>query len=526
MGRQAAGVVKPELAPARNLALFESRRIGSRTDRIRFDPATGRRRKGAVKVALKGVRSEMAVEKKESNARRKSTAPARLFVGLPLDAVSDCNAVNHAKAIAAGLRALKLLGAHGVELPVWWGVAAAGDWSAYLALAGMVRDAGLRLRVCLHLHASRRPAFPLPDWVSRLADADPDLLFTDRSGGRHRDCLSFAVDDLPVLDGKTPVQAFSEFFLSFRSTFSDFIGSTITDISVSLGPDGELRYPSFPPSTGSHRFTGVGEFQCYDKYMLADLKRRAEESGNPLWGLSGPHDAPEYNQSLDSVHFFKENGGSWETPYANFFLSWYSGQLLSHGDRLLSTASKVFGDLPVTLSAKVPLLHWWHDTRSRPAQLTAGFYNTVGRDGYDAIGEMFARNSCAMIIPGVDLLDKEQPRHLRSSPQSLLSQIMKACEKHGVRISGENSSPVGINSEGFSRIKEILSAENSSVDSFTYQRMGAYFFSPEHWPLFTEFVRSMARSEIDSDDLPSNREEKLSLSVDTVPKNDREMQAV
>ncbi|KAG1371217.1 inactive beta-amylase 9 [Cocos nucifera] len=525
MGRR-AGVVKPELFMTRNLGLVEPRRIGSRTGRIRFDPATGRWRKGAVKVALNGVRSEMAVQEKELTSKRKSTGPVRLFVGLPLDAVSDCNAVNHAKAIAAGLRALKLLGAHGVELPVWWGVAAAGDWSTYLSLASMVRDAGLRLRVSLHLHASRLPAFPLPDWVSRLADANPDLLFTDRSGRRHSDCLSLAVDDLPVLDGKTPLQAFEEFFLSFRSAFSDFIGSTITDISVSLGPNGELRYPSFPPSTGSHRFTGVGEFQCYDKYMLADLKRHAEEAGNPLWGLTGPHDAPEYNQSPDSGNFFRDNGGSWEGPYGNFFLSWYSGQLLSHGDRMLSTASKVFGDLPVTLSAKVPLSHWWHDTRSRPAQLTAGFYNTYGRDGYDAIGEMFAKNSCAMIIPGMDLLDKEQPHGLKSSPESLLSQIMKACEKRGVMVSGENSLHVGIGAEGFKRIKEILSAENSSVDSFTYHRMGAYFFSPEHWPLFTEFVRSMAHPEIDSDDLPCNEEEKLSLSADMVPENDREMQAV
>ncbi|XP_008796202.1 inactive beta-amylase 9 [Phoenix dactylifera] len=518
MGRR-AGVVKPELFATRKLGLVESGRTGSRVDRIRFDPATGRGRKGAVKMARSGVRSEMAVREAELNAPKKSTGPVRLFVGLPLDAVSDCNAVNHAKAIAAGLRALKLLGAQGVELPVWWGVAAAGEWSAYLALADMVRDAGLRLRVSLHLHASRRPAFPLPDWVSRLADANPDLLFTDRSGRRRQDCLSLAVDNLPVLDGKTPLQAFEEFFRSFRSAFSDFIGSTITDISVSLGPNGELRYPSFPPSTGSHLFTGVGEFQCYDKYMLADLKRHAEESGNPLWGLSGPHNAPEYDQSPDSGNFFRENGGSWETPYGNFFLSWYSGQLLSHGDRMLSTASKVFGDLPVTLSAKVPLLPWWHDTRSRPAQLTAGFYNTYGRDGYDAVGEMFARNSCAMIIPGMDLLGKEQPHGLRSSPESLLSQIMKACEKHGVRVSGENSSLDGIGVEGFRRIKEILSAENSSVDSFTYHRMGAFFFSPEHWPLFMEFVRSMAQSEMDSDDLPSNKEEKLSLSVD------REMQA-
>ncbi|KAF5202551.1 Inactive beta-amylase, partial [Thalictrum thalictroides] len=46
----------------------------------------------------------------------------QLFVGLPLDAVSDCNSINHVRAIKAGLKALKLLGCEGVEVPVWWGI--------------------------------------------------------------------------------------------------------------------------------------------------------------------------------------------------------------------------------------------------------------------------------------------------------------------------------------------------------------------------------------------------------------------
>ena len=75
----------------------------------------------------------------------------RLFVGLPLDAVSyDCKSINHARAIAAGLKALKLLGVEGVELPIWWGIVekdAMGqyDWSGYLAIAEMVQKVKLVL---------------------------------------------------------------------------------------------------------------------------------------------------------------------------------------------------------------------------------------------------------------------------------------------------------------------------------------------------------------------------------------------
>ena len=60
-------------------------------------------------------------------------------------------------------------------------------------------------------------------------------------------------------------------------------GNVLTEITVGLGPAGELRYPSYPEGDGRWRFPGVGEFQCYDRYMLDDLKRAAQEEGHPEW---------------------------------------------------------------------------------------------------------------------------------------------------------------------------------------------------------------------------------------------------
>lgn len=87
----------------------------------------------------------------------------------------------------------------------------------------MVRDAGLCLRVSLDTHGSALPA-----WVAAAAAADPDILFADRSGNRRDGCLSFAVDELPVLGGKSPLQAYEAFFRSFAAAFHDFLGSTVT----------------------------------------------------------------------------------------------------------------------------------------------------------------------------------------------------------------------------------------------------------------------------------------------------------
>ncbi|XVF38633.1 hypothetical protein REPUB_Repub20aG0119100 [Reevesia pubescens] len=464
-------------------------------------------RKTGLRFTVKAVRSEPVIKSK-SSSRSNSLDRLSLFVGLPLDTVSECNKVNHARAIAVGLKALKLLGVEGVELPVWWGVVeneAMGkyDWSGYLKVAEMVQKAGLKLHVSLCFHASREPKIPLPEWVMQIGESQSSIFFTDRSGQHYQECLSLAVDDRAVLNGKTPIQVYQDFCESFKSTFSSFIGSTITGISMGLGPDGELRYPSQHKPAESGRSTGVGEFQCYDINMLNLLKQHAEATGNPLWGLGGPHDAPAYDQSPNTNNFFKGHGGSWESPYGDFFLSWYSSELISHGDRLLSLASSIFSDTVVNVSGKLPLLHSWYKTRAHPCELTAGFYNTASRDGYEAIAEMFARNSCKIILPGMDLSDEHQPNGSLSSPELLLAQIRTACRKHGVEVYGQNlaSGAPG----GFEQIKKNMLGEN--VNLFTFQRMGAHFFSPEHFRSFTEFVRSLSQLELHSDDLPAREEE-------------------
>ncbi|AQL05562.1 Beta-amylase 3 chloroplastic [Zea mays] len=138
---------------------------------------------------------------------------------------------------------------------------------------------------------------------------------------------------------------------SFRQRFRDYLGNVIAEIQVGMGPCGELRYPSYPEANGTWRFPGIGEFQCYDKYMRASLEAAAVASGHEEWGRGGPHDAGEYKQMPDDTGFFRREG-TWSTEYGHFFLEWYSGMLLEHGDRVMDAAEAVFGGTGATLSAK------------------------------------------------------------------------------------------------------------------------------------------------------------------------------
>jgi beta-amylase len=118
--------------------------------------------------------------------------------------------------------------------------------------------------------------------------------------------------------------------VSFRDSVLNNNTDIITEIMVSLGPAGELRYPAYPLSRWS--FPGVGEFQCYDRYMLASLKQAATAVGHPEWGTGGPSNAGTYSDNANNVPFFQEGQfDNYASDYGKFFLNWYSSVLIQHG---------------------------------------------------------------------------------------------------------------------------------------------------------------------------------------------------
>ena len=64
-----------------------------------------------------------------------------------------------------------------------------------------------------------------------------------------------------------------------------------------------------------------------------------------LWwfcrGHGGPHDAGHYNSRSWETGFFVSHGGNWQSEYGHFFLSWYSGLLVKHANRVLGAAAEV-----------------------------------------------------------------------------------------------------------------------------------------------------------------------------------------
>lgn len=448
-----------------------------------------------------------------------------VYVMLPLDTINPSNnTVSRRRAMNASLLALKSAGVEGIMVDVWWGIVEKSgpgcyNWDGYKELMGMVKKHGLKVQAVMSFHQCGGNVgdscfIPLPKWVVEEIDRNPDLAYTDKHGRRNYEYLSLGCDTLPVLKGRTPVQVYSDYMRSFRDTFKDYLGDTIVEIQVGMGPAGELRYPSYPESNGTWRFPGIGEFQCYDKYMLSSLKAAADAIGKPKWGLGGPCDAGCYNNWPEDTDFFRREGG-WNSPYGEFFLEWYSSMLLAHGERTLISAESIFRSTDVKLSGKVAGIHWHYGARSHPAELTAGYYNTRFRDGYLPLAKMFGRHGVVLNFTCIEMKDYEQPGEARCSPENLIKQVVLAARKASVPVAGENALPrydEGAHNQVVKNSRLTFHDDPHGVVyepmcAFTFLRMSQSLFQGDNWRLFVQFVRQMA------DGKTSNVEHKASELV-------------
>ncbi|RCV42618.1 hypothetical protein SETIT_9G229700v2 [Setaria italica] len=437
----------------------------------------------------------------ERASRRRAGVP--VFVMMPLDTVKKCGtALNRRKAVQASLAALKSAGVEGVMVDVWWGIAESDgpgryNFAGYAELMEMARKTGLKVQAVMSFHqcggnVGDSVNIPLPRWALEEMEKDQDLCYTDQWGRRNFEYVSLGCDAMPVLKGRTPVECYTDFMRAFRDHFADYLGNTIVEIQVGMGPAGELRYPSYPESNGTWRFPGIGAFQCNDRYMLSSLKAAAEAAGKPEWGHGGPTDAGSYNNWPEDTIFFRRENGGWSTEYGDFFLSWYSQMLMEHGDRILTGASSVFSASPVEVSVKVAGIHWHYGTRSHAPELTAGYYNTRHHDGYLPVARLLARHGAVLNFTCVEMRDHEQPQDAQCMPEALVRQVGAAARAAGVGLAGENALP---RYDGAAHDQVVsTAAERAAEDrmvAFTYLRMGADLFHPDNWHRFAAFVRRM-----------------------------------
>ncbi|KAJ4801500.1 Beta-amylase [Rhynchospora pubera] len=429
-----------------------------------------------------------------------------VYVMLPLDVISTDNQLQKPDELREMLKCLKSADVDGVMLDVWWGIvenkaSEMYDWSAYRALFEMIKEEGLALQAIMSFHQCGGNVgdiiyIPIPKWIREIGESNPDIFYTNYRGTKNEECLSLGVDNQPLFSGRTAIEMYHDYMKSFRENMEDFLAAgLIKDIEVGLGPAGEMRYPSYPEAQG-WAFPGIGEFQCYDKYLQEDFKEAAAEVGHPEWEMPGA-DAGEYNDKPESTNFFKTNG-TYLTEEGKFFLKWYSSKLIVHADQILDKANLVFLGCKVKLAAKVAGIHWWYFHPSHAAELTSGYYNLTDRDGYRPIARMLSRHYTILNFTCAEMRNSEQPEEAKSGPEELVQQVLSAGWRERILVACENAlsrydkyaynqilknaRPNGVNKCGPPKLR---------IFGMTYLRLSDEVLKEDNFSLFKIFVKKM-----------------------------------
>jgi len=294
----------------------------------------------------------------------------------------------------------KDIGVQAVSVDVWWRLVEGRgdqqfDWRYYDQIFHAIRDEGLAIAPILSFHqCGGGPGddcnFPLPDWIwSRFAPelAGDDLRYQSESGKFQSDALPpWASVQSEVL------RQFTEFMQAFAahygSSTSDFL-----EINISLGPTGELRYPSYNTSDG-WSFPDRGNFQAYGNLARQSFRQWALAHFGGLTSVSSRWGIPLATEEqirppggelpangTRRAQAFIDRQDYVSAQYGRDFIDWYNESLVEHGRRLLLAAHNAFsGTLrSVPLAMKIPGVHWQMTCTDTPriAEITAGLVQTT-----------------------------------------------------------------------------------------------------------------------------------------------------
>ncbi|MBF0437099.1 MAG: family 14 glycosylhydrolase [Magnetococcales bacterium] len=345
------------------------------------------------------------------------------------------------------LHQAKEIGVEAVTVDMWWGhvmkIYGQQDWDYYKALFNVITLHGLDIVPIFSLHHGGGSVgdgdldVPIPPWVYSKLSKDvglqpDDLRYMSEKGRLHSDAIPVWATT-GESHGPKVVKVMGDFFQAFTEVeyFRKLAEKNcFPEFNISLGPTGELRYPSYnekrPPqfeTTDEWEYPHRGFFQCYSslaqnsfqKWVIEkwrNLKQFDPAAANDHWVKQ------YYDPDRDSPPFLKilppggekspdnhearaddfVSGRVWlignqkDREYAQDFLSWYHESLLKHGQALLEEANsrlsgEIFGKIP--LGMKIPGVHWqWRCTNvTRMAEMTAGLIPPLPEVIYEKKGK-------------------------------------------------------------------------------------------------------------------------------------------
>ncbi len=239
------------------------------------------------------------------------------------------------------LEKMKELGIQSISTHIWWSQVEVQDnqfdWSYYKKLSQIIIDKEMKWSPIISFNSCRDDKescnIELPNWIwnkyknnGSVEDIN-DLKFISDDGTISSEFISFWATDLVATEYK-------EFIQSFADNFNN-LNSNILEIIISLGPNGELRYPiNNLDESKPQAYSNLAK-ESFRSFIKS--KYKTIDNVNAAWEVE--LEAIKDIQPPMSQHFFSTE--EYKSSYGRDFYDWYNTSLVEHGVIILTTAIRV-----------------------------------------------------------------------------------------------------------------------------------------------------------------------------------------
>ncbi len=404
------------------------------------------------------------------------------------------------------VRSLRRLGVTAISTDVWWGQVEGRqpgefDWRYYERLVTELAAQQMHWVPILAFHQAGgnvnddfMQTIPLWLWGKLLQNHPElgsvrDLQYVSETGDASMEYISLWADDyvLPY---------YSRFMQAFRDHFVDSVG-LIDEINISLGPAGELRYPSYNAHDWGN-YPNRGTLQCYSPLAEQEWQRHLKGKYGNITALNYAFGSKyeRFNAvGLPAADELFDNKAYLYSAWAREYLGWYQSALITHGRRVLETALALFAEAPfqsIPIGIKIPGIHWQISDPDTPrvAEITAGLLRPHAslaahnqREYVQLLDSLIAPEFRSRVVVHFTCLEMENKDYEGySRAADLVRWFAEAAQEVGVSLMGENALAGALFDErGWQQIATALGRE-PGFEGITLLRM-QHFFAENRTPL-------------------------------------------
>ncbi|MBU2972106.1 family 14 glycosylhydrolase [Pseudoalteromonas sp. C2R02] len=374
------------------------------------------------------------------------------------------------------LEIAKNIGINAVTIDVWWGAVEKSadqsfDWSYYDKVFNLIESKDLKIIPIMSFHQCGGNVgddcnIKLPKWIwSHFKNIEnKTLMYKSEQGNYSKEYISLWADTLIMSQYIEFMQAFKNHFKHKAHLFDE--------INISMGPAGELRYPSYNSHDNNSGYPTRGSVQSYGKLAVEDFQQNMKQKYHTIKQLNEAWEQKytKFNhiKPPEDMAQFISKGKHLNTQFGKDYFSWYHQALIDHGTRILQAADIAFNDTfsDIQLGYKVAGIHWLmakNGHLNRAAEIASGIIpanlaSTNSGLSYQkaiSIAKKGKTVNRQVVLHFTCLEMSDNPTApAYSKAQTLVNWISKEANKQNVIIKGENALAAGIlNNHGWNNIE-------------------------------------------------------------------------